>query len=331
MGTTTMADEYFQRYSAVQHEQLYRELMAGTPSQVNSLADVWHTTAETLRTAAAQLRTDLASLGTAWAGHSATAFQTRAARVAAWAEELANEATTMQTGLSAMSAALTYAQGHGVPVPSGNAAWDHDSVLGPLLGHTVTPADLAQSQERLARVVAELAVAYEMVDHRQWSTPWPAPSPELPGTALASDVALGAEPVPLMPLVGTQLAGAVGSAVPVAVPARVAVKPVAPPPVSVPTVSVLQGAATSLAGARDTGLSTDRTATSSRADEAATNSAPPPVMGGGLAPASGTGTGVIGRPMFDETSWSSDGGNESWRHGSDEAPPSVLGHPNRPG
>jgi uncharacterized protein YukE len=325
-----MADEYFQRYNKVQHDQLYRELMAGTPSQVDSLADVWHTTAETLRTMAANLRTDLATLGNSWAGESATAFQSRAALVASWAEELATEATTMQTGLSAMSAALSSAQAQGAPVPSGSATWDHDTVLGPLLGHSVTQAEAAQSQERLAHVVAELAVAYEMADHSQWSTKWPAPSPQLPGTALASDVALGAEPIrhPERTMLGTRLAAA--EATPTVIPPNVPLHTaLATSSASVPSVSTLQGAGTRLAAASNTGLVTDHAMTSSKPDDA-TSAAPPPVMGGGMAPASGTGVGIVGRPMFDETAWSGSE-DESWRHGSEETPPSVLGNANRPG
>jgi uncharacterized protein YukE len=331
-----MADEYFQRYVAVEHAQLYRELMAGAPAQVDSLVDTWHTAAETLRATAANLRTDLATLRDSWAGESSNAFQSRAALVAAWAEELADEAVAMQTGMSAMSAALTHAQGHGGPAPDRTTAWDHDGVLGPLLGHTVTEAELVQSQEQLARVVAELAVAYEMTDHSQWSTPWPAASPDLPGTAVASDVALGADPAPAP--TGTELAGTVGSAASALAPSHLIV-PSAPattvsaplPVAAVANVNTLQGAGTSLASAGNAGLHTDQAGVSADPGSATSATLPPPVMGGGgFAPASGSDPGVISRPMYDETSWSG-GEDDAWRQGTDTAPPPVLGQPNKPG
>jgi hypothetical protein len=333
-----VVDEYFARYQAVEQMQLFRELAAGAPPSVDSLADVWLTTAQTLQAIAADLRTGLTDLQTSWSGETSNEFQYRLGLAAAFAGTLADEAIDIQTGLSVMSSALTLAQGRGAPAPVSPADWEHDAILGPLLGHTATEAELIQSHDRLATVVAELAVSYDLADHAEWSAPRPDPSPDLPGRALAID--LGVEPPPAASPAdqtgtsATQLAGTVGSAQPVIAPHALSTAYTTATPAGTPlmpavpigTVTQLQGAGTGLASA-GSGLTPGPDSDTGNDSSA---SLPPPVMGGGgLAPGSSSDAVVISRPLYDgETTWA-DGEDDAWLR-RDDPPPHVLGRPNRP-
>lgn len=341
-----MDDEYLERYKKVEHSQLYRELTQGSPPLVDALADVWHTTSQTIQATAADLRADLAALQNSWSGQTSDEFQYRIGLVATFAETVAAEAMNMYTGLSAMSGALTTAQANGRPAPVVAAEWAHDAVLGPLLGHTVTAADVTQSQDDLATVVSQLAISYGLAENTQWSAPRPDPSPDLPGQALAVDLGVDAPPPaatasqasapgavgsPAPAGTATQLAGTVGappapdrsglSLAPMMSP--LSGQPVAPPPAPV-AVTMLQGAD---GGTARTGFGADPGASGSIAGSS--NSLPPPVMGtGGGAPGSAAGPGVVSRPLRDdETAWAA-GEDDGWAHPG-ESPPPVLGHPNR--
>ncbi|GAA5185097.1 hypothetical protein GCM10023322_28070 [Rugosimonospora acidiphila] len=361
-----MSDEYVERYQAVEHSQLYRELSAGAPPSLDALSDVWQTAAQTLQTTAADLRADLAKLQASWSGETSKEYQYRLGLAASFAEGLAEQAINLHTGLSTMSVALTEAQSRGTPAPTNDTDWEHDAMLGTLLGHTVTDAELAQSHDQLVTVVADLAVSYDLADRSDWSTPAPDPSPDLPGQALAVDVGVanaqdaGATPanatvvpavvtpvsttvVPaaatLAAPVATQLAGTIGGP-----PPAVTSPAMASPALSAPSlVSPLSGAATplppsligtvtSLQGAGTSlAASTGSGLAAARGSTASTAtgssaSLPPPVMGGG--PASGSAQpGPVSRSLFDdETAWA--GENDAWANHRDESPPPVLGHPN---
>ena len=349
-----MDDEYLERYKKVEHSQLYRELTEGSPPSVDALADVWHTTSQTIQATAADLRADLANLQASWSGQTSDEFQYRIGLVATFAETVAAEALNMYTGLSAMSGALTTAQTNGRPAPVAAVDWAHDTVLAQVLGHTVTEADATQSQDGLATVVAQLAVSYGLAENTQWSAPRPDPSPDLPGQALAVDIgvtapppasgATGSQAIPPVtvaagaaatPGTATQLAGTVG-APPVpdrsalslgplvsGVPGQSLVPPVAPGM----AVTMLQGADGGSASAQ-TGFGADKNSAHGSIAGSST-SLPPPVMGmGGTAPGSAVAPGVISRPLHDEeTAWAA-GEDDGWAHPGDSPPP-VLGHPNR--
>jgi hypothetical protein len=301
----TVPDEYYERYRRVAHAQLYRELQAGQPHHLDALADLWHSVAETLKVTAADMRTDLAGLQAAWVGEGSREYQYRLGLVAAWAEVLAGEAEAMRAGLAAMSGALVQTQQQAGAEPGDAALWAHDAELAAVLGLGVTDEDRTQSQERLARLVAELAVSYELSDSRSWSVVREPPPSDLPGRFVESDHDRG-----------TQLAGVGG------VGGRPAIDVVSSP-----------GPATMLSG---TGLASSATAVhlptggGPAASTVATAAAlPPPVMGANPAHATGypaeqTITGR--RTSLDAASWSAE--EEHWTsrgEPSDDPPPSVLG------
>lgn len=325
-----MPDEYYERYRRVEHAQLYRELRAGSPRRTDALADHWHTVAESLRATATAARTDLAELQTSWVGEGSREYQYRLGLVAAWAETLADEAEKMRAGLTTMSAELAEAQRKADPEPAESAEWAHDAVLASTLGLVATDAQRGQSHERMAQLVAELAVAYELADSRTWTTPRPPPSPDLPGRFVESD---------LRPreALGTILAGTVGERV-VAVPSAglnlagsSANAPAGSGPIGTDRpATMLTGAGSGLAASAAAGkLNTQPGSGGTTSTGPAGAMLPPPVMGAGLAPASTSEPMVTGRPTYDETSWSS-GEDLPWADSADEPPPSILGNPARP-
>jgi hypothetical protein len=330
-------DEYYGRYKKVEHGQLYRELTAGSPPNVDTVADVWHTTAQTIQASAADLRADLATLQSSWSGQTSDEFQYRLGLVATFADTVAGEAMNMYTGLSAMSGALTTAQTNGRPAPVPAVDWQHDTVLGTLLGHTVTAADATQSQQDLAAVVAKLAISYGVAANTQWSAPRPEPSPDLPGQSLAIDLGVAAPPAATAAAAAsgtaTQLAGSVG-APPAPNHSALSLAPLvsgAPGSTAMPAnpgmaVTMLQGADGSTSSARTVAAGAGAGGT----DTGSSASLPPPVMGtGGFAPGSASENGVISRPLHDdETAWAASEDN-GWAN-PDQSPPPVLGHPTRP-
>jgi len=343
-----MDDEYYERYKNVEHSQLYRELTEGSPASVDALADVWHTTSQAIQATAADLRADLANLQTSWSGQTSDEFQYRIGLVATFAETVAAEALNMYTGLSAMSGALTTAQANGRPAPVATVDWAHDAVLAQVLGHTVTEAEVTQSQDDLATVVAQLAVSYGLAENTQWSAPRPDPSPDLPGQALAVDVGVETPPAATTTATGTlaavpdvvtgtatQLAGTVSGAAPAPDRSALSLAPLMSPgsgqamlPSTAPAaaVTMLQGAGSDAASGH-TGFGAATSAAGTATGSSA--SLPPPVMGtgGGGAPGSAVGPGVISRPLRDEeTAWAASE-DDGWAHPA-ESPPPVLGHPN---
>jgi len=330
-----MDDEYYGRYQKVEHGQLYRELTAGSPPNVDTLADTWNTTAQTIQATAADLRADIATLQNSWAGQTSDQFQYRLGLVAAFADTLATEALNMYTGLSAMSGALTTAQTKGRPAPVTAVDWQHDPALGTVLGHAVTPADATQSQQDLAAVVANLAVSYGVAENTQWAAPRPDPSPDLPGQALAIDVGVAAPPVAQAPAAtGTQLAGSVG-APPAPSHAAASLAPLVPPTPAPATPLPVAGTGTAVTMLQGADSSTNPAptgfASGTGVGGAATSSSaalPPPVMGmRGGAPGSAAEPGVVSRPLHDdETAWTAE--DDGWTRPGDSPPP-VIGHPTR--
>ena len=163
-----MADEYLERYGRLTHDELHRQLLAGSPAGVDAVADAWHTVEDNVGLLAANLRSGLTTLLASWSGVGSEEYQRRLGLIATLADGLAQEALAVRTGLGLMSAHLAEAQSRAEPDAGGPAEWAFDGVLGPALGRTLTTAQRSAAQQRMAQVVAGAALAYRLADHRHW-------------------------------------------------------------------------------------------------------------------------------------------------------------------
>lgn len=321
-----MVDELYERYRHLSHADLYRQLRAGSPTQLDEMATGWRRAEDALRALTASLRQDLTALQVAWTGAGSQEYQHRLRLVASWAEALLAEAVAIRTGLSLMSNLLADAQRRAEPDQADLGEWTFDGVLGPALGHTATATEQSRSHERLARLVAELAAGYAVADHQTWPAALPDVPLGLPGAEVAG-----------LTIAGTQLAGAVVEHIAPAGPVSAApphliappAAPIASPAAPVTAASMLAGTGSVLAAASShlVGGNAPHRVTAESAPAAA--SAPiPPMAGAGMMGGAPPPTTVAGyhRPFDDATSWSA-GEHALWGDDSDEAPPAVLGDP----
>ena len=176
-----MADEYLERYGRLTHDELHRQLLAGSPAGVDAVADAWHTVEDNVGLLAANLRGGLSTLLASWSGVGSEEYQRRLGLIATLADGLAREALAVRTGLGLMSAHLAEAQSRAEPDAGGPAEWAFDGVLGPALGRTLTTAQRSAAQQRMAQVVAGAALAYRLADHRHWPRTLPLVPTDLPG------------------------------------------------------------------------------------------------------------------------------------------------------
>jgi len=170
-----MGDEYMDRYGRIAHAELDRQLGAGSPAGVDAVADAWRSVEDTVGTLAANLRRGLATLGASWSGAGSEEYQRRVGLIATLADGLAKEAHAVRTGLSLMSAQLAEAQRSAEPDPGPATDWAFDGVLGPALGRTVTAAQRSAAQQKMAKLVSQTALAYQLADHRHWPKTLPPP------------------------------------------------------------------------------------------------------------------------------------------------------------
>ena len=341
--TPAMADELYERYRRLSHTELYRQLAAGSPTEVTRLAASWRAVENAMSSFAAALRRDLAALRPHWEGTGGQEYQYRVGLIATVAEQLAEEATAIRTGLTLMATTLADAQRRAEPDHSDTPEWTVTGVLGPELGHAVSAAERTRAQETLARLVADLAADYALTRHQNWRA-LPAVPVDLPG-AFAEvhhdhhDHHDHDRPEHATHLLG--LGGLGGHARPVAepvvAPAPVAAAPAAP----VPAGALLTGAGSTLAASAATGhLATQSQQRSAAAEPSHTGpagQAPMPMLGAGVGGVGGVGVGPTDaggasgsmgygyhRGPDGATSWSS-GENVAWIDADEEPPPAVLG------
>jgi len=168
-----MADEFYEKYKHLSHQELYQMLRAGVPRQVDSVADSWATVASTLSGLADSLRQDMDRLLDGWSGSASEEVAEGWGALVRRAKILAEEATGMRTGLTAMAQALNTARHQAeapqeVPAVVQAAAQTVTFVLGSELGHLPTPEELARARERMVWLVARLAAQYGIADHANW-------------------------------------------------------------------------------------------------------------------------------------------------------------------
>ncbi len=319
MVVVEMADEYEARYRKLSHDELYRMLRAGSPTQVDVVADTWQTVESSLAAVVTALRRDLAALSAFWVGKGSREFQYRVGLIATYAQTLASEAAALHTGMSVMSGTLAQAQRQAEPGQGEPTEWGIGGVLGTDLGHIAAEGERASAHERIVALVAGLAAEYAMADHRNWPATVPAPPPDLPGMPVLVDSPAG------LAAVGQSPAGEAGASVAAGIPA------VAPGPRHTVTqqASTLSGAGAGLAGAAGHVVGS----------VARSDNTPDTGQGLSQSPASMMGPGIAARPSEDTESNDSrlTDGSMSWStqetmDWSDDGdpPPSIIGDSSTP-
>src|SRR5690606_2711975 len=201
-----MADEYYARYAGLSHHDLYYQLRAGDPGQVENLASAWRSLAVSVDELAADLDRDLEGLRSSWTGSASDEFGHRVGLVSEFARELAEEFTRTQRSLSLMAGPLRSAQAR---AEHPDEADDHDklfkgaamgaiagpggALIGGLIGHQQDKEEKQRAHQRMIRLVAELASEYDLAA-APIEAPVTATPAELPGSSGGGHVALSSGP-----------------------------------------------------------------------------------------------------------------------------------------
>ncbi|WP_203902487.1 hypothetical protein [Virgisporangium aliadipatigenens] len=208
-----MPDEYYERYNKMPHDELYRQLQAGSPQQVDAVADRWKVAEEAIGAVAATLRKETERLLIRWNSPGSREFQYRLSLVVAYAQKLSDEASAMRGGLSVMGHSLKKAQRTAEPATTAPPEYQV-GIVDPALGHQMAAEEAAKARDRIAALVATLAAEYAVADHGQWPAGMPEAPVDLPLTEKLLDPAglTGGAPVEAAALPGdtpgTELAGA---------------------------------------------------------------------------------------------------------------------------
>ena len=341
-----MPDEYYERYRLLSHEELHRQLMAGSPRRLAQLERAWKRAEDAVESVSTGLRADLTRLAPRWEGTGSREFQFRIGLVVAFAQKLGEEAAALRIGLGLMSGGLADAQRRAdQPAGAGGPArpdLQAGGVLDGSFGHELATEEQAKARERMAALVARLAGEYALADHHNWPASVPEPPPGLPssvaggltdGLTPVGDVEIpDREPVETsVPVTGTgtQLAGAGLTTAPGTTPGLTMLANSPPPaPVgSAPPPVALGGASPGLSGAADSGVRATAEGRSFAAPAGAGAGVPPPVLGGGGPMGGGRpadGYAITDPRLADgATDWSA-ADRVAWA-GDDDSPPAVLG------
>ncbi|MDT5043915.1 MAG: hypothetical protein QOE51_4900 [Actinoplanes sp.] len=169
-----MADEFVARYQGATHRDLYRQLMAGDPDQVEGLAAHWRSLNDTATQLAATLTKDLGDLGPSWDSDAGREFQHRVALVADFSTALGGDFSTMSGTLTTMAGPLREAKKHAED-PADTDDMDKTlidgaigtAIAGPLgtaagawFGHKQDEEEQKKAAERMVQLVAGLASTY---------------------------------------------------------------------------------------------------------------------------------------------------------------------------
>jgi uncharacterized protein YukE len=318
-----MADEYYERYKHLSHQELYRMLRAGSVRQVLEVADAWGTIADTLGALDAALTQDLHRLGRSWTGHASHEFAARLTVVANYARTLAAEASAFRKGLTAMAGALGDAQRRAEsPELAAGETGALSGVLGADLGWALSPAEAKQAKERMVWLVAKLAAEYAVVAHTAWPAELPRPPVLLPGAEVLTSRGKTRPKVPPV-VAGTVLSGAVVAAAAVEVSAGAAI-PARMLAGSASLQSEQLRATASPAGNAAEAMENSRTSgtTPAAASAQAMPMAPVGLAGAGASPGAPM---LGGQPAsLAHQAWQS-ADNVDWSDQEGDAPPSVLG------
>ncbi|MET7467366.1 WXG100 family type VII secretion target [Micromonospora sp. NPDC005211] len=186
--------EYTRRYEHVSHEELYQDVKAGDPKQIEALSAQWTSLKGTLDDLGRDLTADLEALTKTWSGDAAREFHRRLGMVVSYSGSLAEGMTGIRQGLDMMSSELRAAQikaespektddndkllsGAGKGLLLGGAA---GAVIGGIVGHQQDKAEQEKAHQRMVQVVAKLAEGYDFSAYSRIVVPEP-PEAELPG------------------------------------------------------------------------------------------------------------------------------------------------------
>src|SRR5690242_1562846 len=103
-----MTNEYTAHYAGKSHRELYDQLMAGDPEQIETVATDWHTAETTARHIASEIEKDLRNLD--WKGDAGTEYRSRLGMVKTFSGNLAEDQSTVKKTLNTIAGALRTAQ-----------------------------------------------------------------------------------------------------------------------------------------------------------------------------------------------------------------------------
>jgi len=168
-------DEFYERYRKIREHYLRAMLNKADVEGVGQTASAWYNTSNVLVRIADDLSAGLLALRETWTGDVADAHERRMFALVARVRSLADEAAAMQTGLSMMSASAGIAKNRstGVPATIPRLLFESGVVDANLGYQTGQPPEMA-------RVVADLALDYAMIEQKVWYGPLPERSPEPP-------------------------------------------------------------------------------------------------------------------------------------------------------
>lgn len=201
MVDRTMADEILQRYENASHQELYEQLMAGDPEQIEGLAALWRTVHDTAAGLADTLRRDLAQLVPVWDSAAGREYERRVAAVVTFTETLAGEFDDLRSGLTTMAEALRDAQRE---AESPEETDDHDKlissagagalagarfgvpgvvvggVIGGITGYNQDEQEKEAARQRMIQLVVQLSAEYRMTEQTNLTMELTGPPEELP-------------------------------------------------------------------------------------------------------------------------------------------------------
>ncbi|MET7396803.1 hypothetical protein ABZS66_25300 [Dactylosporangium sp. NPDC005572] len=192
-----MGNEYTPHYAGKSHQQLWNELMAGDPGQIDLVSDDWSKLESDARHLAREITKDLGKLD--WKGDAGQEYQYRLGLVSGFSTKLADDHATVRTALDGMSTALRSAQ---KTADNPEETDDNDSmvggiliggatgglpgaVVGGFLGHERDEQQKKEAQARMVQLMSDLAADYG-VNETAVSVP-SAPPTELPGGDVGAD------------------------------------------------------------------------------------------------------------------------------------------------
>jgi hypothetical protein len=184
-GGDGMTDDYQAKYGAVDHEALYRQLMAGDPDQVEAIAARISSLRDTLGGLRDSLNTDLAGLAKGWSSDAGTEYQRRLGLIRTFASDLHLDLDSVHTTLTSWAGPLREAKKHaedpadtddnnntvkdaaiGVAIgsPLGPPGMAVGGLIGGFMGHDQDEEERQKAHDRMIALVAGLAADYVTSD-----------------------------------------------------------------------------------------------------------------------------------------------------------------------
>jgi hypothetical protein len=193
-----MSNEYTAHYAGKSHRELYDQLMAGNPDQVDLVSADWRAAESTARHIAGEINKDLLKLD--WKGDAGTEYRDRLGVVSGFSGNLADDQGVVKTTLTTIAGLLRTAQKH---ADNPEETDDNDSmwggaaggaavaglpgaVVGGFLGHQRDEQQKKEAQERMVKLLADLSADYAV--NQNGVVDPTAPPVALPGGDPGTDV-----------------------------------------------------------------------------------------------------------------------------------------------